>query len=62
MLYPLTAEPLSLAGADQERSMREVSAATAFNPVGASGTLEAVVALSTLDAAPAPFSLSARTL
>ena len=55
------AEPPVLAGAVQERSIWVVPLAVAVRPVGAPGTVVPVVALSTLEAVPAPLALMAET-
>ena len=55
------AEPPVLAGALQERSIWVVPLAVAVRPVGAPGRWRAVVALSTLEAVPAPLVLMAET-
>ena len=55
------AEPPVLPGALQERSIWVVPLAVAVRPVGAPGTLVPVVALSTLEAVPAPLVLMAET-
>ena len=55
------AEPPVLPGAVQERSIAVVPLAVAVRPVGAPGTVVPVVALSTLEAVPAPLVLMAET-
>ena len=55
------AEPPVLAGALQERLIAVVPLAVAVSPVGAPGTVVPVVALSTLEAVPAPLVLMAET-
>ena len=55
------AEPPVLPGALQERSIWVVPLAVAVRPVGAPGTVVPVVALSTLEAVPAPLALMAET-
>ena len=50
-----------LAGAVQERSIWVVPLAVVVRPVGAPGTVVPVVALSTLEAVPAPLVLMAET-
>ena len=55
------AEPPVLAGALQERSICVAPLAVAVRPVGAPGTVASVVALSTLEAVPAPLALMAET-
>ena len=61
-LYPVIAEPPSLDGAVQDRSICVWPLAVALSPVGAPGTpTAAVVALATLDAGLAPLELMADT-
>ena len=55
------AEPPVLPGAVQERSIWVAPLAVAVRPVGAPGTVASVVALSTLEAVPAPLVLMAET-
>ena len=55
------AEPPVLAGALQERLIAVVPLAVAVRPVGAPGAVASVVALSTLEAVPAPLVLMAET-
>ena len=55
------AEPPVLAGALQERLIAVVPLAVAVRPVGAPGAVAPVVALSTLEAVPAPLVLMAET-
>ena len=55
------AEPPVLPGALQERLIAVVPLAVAVRPVGAPGTVVPVVALSTLEAVPAPLVLMAET-
>ena len=55
------AEPPVLAGALQERLIAVVPLAVAVRPVGAPGAVVPVVALSTLEAVPAPLVLMAET-
>ena len=57
------AAPPSLAGAVQERSIRVAPLAVAVRPVGAPGAVSpvGVVALATLEGAPAPTELMAET-
>ena len=50
-----------VAGALQERLIAVVPLAKAVSPVGAPGTVVPVVALSTLEAVPAPLALMADT-
>ena len=55
------AEPPVLPGALQERLIAVVPLAVAVRPVGAPGAVASVVALSTLEAVPAPLVLMAET-
>ena len=55
------AEPPVLAGAVHERLIAVAPLAVAVRPVGAPGTVASVVALSTLEAVPAPLVLMAET-
>ena len=63
ILYPLSSKPPVLLGAVQESVMLLAPPAVAESPVGASGTVAAVVvALAVVDAAPVPTELIALTL